>query len=68
VRAGSGACTPGTQGRGLAGGGSGTDLLARCPTLDRKGVGKGCTKELCVVGGRVEWGGECCAVLYWGGV
>lgn len=53
--------TPGTQGRGLAGGGSREDLLARCPALGRKGVGEGCTKELCVAGGRVGWG-----VLYRG--
>lgn len=39
------------------------DLLARCPALGRKRVGEGCTKELCVAGGRVGWG-----VLYrWGG-
>jgi hypothetical protein len=63
VRAGSGAYTPGTRGKGLAGGGSGTDLLARCPTLDRKRVGGGCTKELCVAEDRVGWGMQCCTVL-----
>lgn len=56
--------TPGTQGRGLARGGSKEDLLARCPALGRKGVGEGCTKELCVAG--VGWGGVCYTVG-WGG-
>lgn len=63
MRAGSGAYTPGTQDKGLAGGGTGTDLLARCPTLDRKRVGGGCTKELCVAGDRVGWVMQCCTVL-----
>lgn len=67
MRAGSGAYTPGTQGKGLAGGGLGTDLLARCPTLDRKRVGGGCTKELCVAGDRVGWGMQYCTVLGLGG-
>lgn len=66
ARAGSSAHTPGIQGRGLAGGGSRADLLARCPALGRKRVGKGCTKELCVAGGRVGWGVQCCGG--WGGL
>lgn len=67
MRAGSGAYTPGTQGKGLAGDGLGTDLLARCPTLDRKRVGGGCTKELCVAGDRIGWGMQCCTVVGLGG-
>lgn len=49
-------------GQGAGRGGSRADLLARCPTPCRKGVGEGLTKELCVSGGRVGWG-----VLCWGG-